>query len=75
MNDQLHPARFVEEPFHEKLLLGRNQAKSFVNGAEIVGQLPGGDGGDFRLGREPGCDLFDGPVRLLDDILNFVAQF
>ena len=39
MNDQLHPAGFVEESFHHEFLLRRNDAQRLKRCAEIIGQL------------------------------------
>ena len=39
MNDQLHPAGFVKEPFQYELLLRRNDAQHPERCAEIISKL------------------------------------
>ena len=53
VNNQLHPAGLVKEPFHHKFLLRWNNAQRPVSRAEIVGELARAGFGKTGLGHQP----------------------
>jgi hypothetical protein len=39
MQNELHPARFIEETFHHERLLRRNRAERSIRVGEVIGDL------------------------------------
>ena len=57
VDDELHAARLVEEPFDDQVLRGRHRAEGGLPGREVVHELPGRFPRDPDLARRPA----DGP--------------
>jgi hypothetical protein len=58
VNDQLHSAGFIEEPFHDNSPLRRDHTERQMSRCEIISELSGARFAKAKFGYEPRGDFF-----------------